>query len=250
MTNGDSDAVGGIPVRKEFATTQWSVVRAAADSDVETARSALEELCQIYWYPLYSFVRFQGEDSSTAADLTQAFFADLLQRQDIKKVDPDLGKFRSYLLASLKNFLNNQWDKKRAQKRGGDRLKISLDFHDADQRFLETPADGLSPEQCFERQWALTLLDRVRSAVRTQFSKRGKAHVFDTLQVFLAGKNQESTIAQAANRLGMTEVATKVAIHRLRTQFGEQLRAQIQATVATESEIEDEIQHLFEVLSR
>lgn len=249
MTQGNSsNAAGGIQNRREFATTQWTIVRAAGGSDVESARSALQELCQVYWYPLYSFVRFQGEDADSAADFTQAFFADLLQRDDLKKVDPGLGRFRSFLLAALKNFLKNQWNKQRAQKRGGGRVPFSLDFQVADQKFGDLAEESGTPDQIFERQWALTLIERVHNSLRQQFAKKGKAHLFDHLKIFLGGKSQESTIAQVAEKLGMSEVATKVTIHRMRTQFGSELRAQIQSTVATEEEVEEEIQHLFDAL--
>ncbi len=246
MSSGNS--VGPIRKHREFASTQWSVVRAAGSEDAEISRSALQELCQLYWYPLYSFVRRQGNDSASAADLTQAFFADLLQRQDLKKVDPELGKFRSFLLAAIKNFILNQWEKERALKRGGGQPLLSMDFSDANRRYLQIPKDRLTPELHFERQWAVTLLDRVQKRQRKEFEQRGRAHVFDKLTGFLAGKNDEMTLADAAAQLSMTEVAAKVAVHRMRTRFAELLRTEIRSTVGTDAEVDAEIQHLFSVL--
>ncbi len=233
---------------REFATTRWSIVRRAADGDVTTARTALQELCQLYWYPLYSFVRYKGYPPGEAEDLTQSFFADLLQRDGIRRVQPELGRFRSFLLAALKNFLANEWDKQQTLKRGGGRVHFSMDFPRAESRFQVECADGETPEAIFERQWALTLLQQVQGQLRTEQEKRGKGHVFERLQGFLAGKNSESTMAQAAAELGMSEVAVKVAVHRLRARFGELLRLKIQSTVDTPDDVEDEISHLFRVL--
>ena len=232
----------------QFATTQWSIVRQAGGSDSQESRSALQQLCQCYWYPLYSFVRYKGHDADTAEDLTQSFFATLLQREDIQKAQPELGRFRSYLLAAMKNFLSNEWDKKKAQKRGGDKVHFSMDFSDADSRYRVEVAAGQTPESIFERQWAITLLDRVQKALRSEHEKRGKGHVFDTLKTFLAGKSSESTMADAAGRLGMTEIAVKVAVHRLRTRFGQVLRLEIQSTLDSSEDVEDEINRLFDAL--
>lgn len=233
---------------RQFATTQWSIVRAVGHENTQAANSALQELCQIYWYPLYTYVRRQGKDAETAADLTQAFFADLLQRDDLKKVDPDLGKFRSFLLTAMKHFLLNHWDKSKAQKRGGGKSPLSLDFGEADQRYQLEPSHAQTPELIYQKQWAKTLLDRVNRALRSEFAERGKAHQFDRLQNFLAGKNAEETLAAAAAQLCMTEVAVKVSLHRMRQRFGELLRAEIQQTVASPDEIDAEIQQLFDIL--
>lgn len=235
---------------RQFATTQWSIVRAVNQVDSTLATSALQELCQIYWYPLYTYVRRQGHDAESAADLTQAFFADLLQREDLKKVDPTLGKFRSFLLTALKHFLSNQWDKATAQKRGGGTSPLSLDFGEADDRYRLEPSHALTPELIYQKQWAKTLLGRVQQELRGEFSERGKAHQFDTLQGFLAGKNNDSTLATAAGKLEMSEVAVKVAVHRMRQRFGELLRAMIEQTVSSPEEIDAEIQQLFEVLKK
>ena len=240
--------VGQFGGNRQFATTQWSVVRAASHENSQAANSALQELCQIYWYPLYTYVRRQGHDANAAADLTQAFFADLLQRDDLKKVDPELGKFRSFLLAAMKHFLMNQWDKAQAQKRGGGKSPLSLDFGEADNRYRLEPSHAKTPELIYQKQWAKTLLERVQQALRSEFADRGKAHQFDKLQKFLAGKNEDETLATVAAQLNMSEVAVKVAVHRMRQRFGELLRLEIQQTVSTPEEIDSEIQQLFDVL--
>ena len=248
MSSGnEANQFGG---NRHFETTQWSVVRAVGAQDSKAASSALQDLCQTYWFPLYSYVRGQGNDANSAADLTQAFFADLLQRDDLKKVDPDLGKFRSFLLVAMKHFLMNQWDKASAKKRGGGKLPLSLDFEAADNRFRLEPAHAETPESIYQKQWAITLLDRVHNKLRSEFADRGKAHQFDKLQSFLAGKNKEETIASAAAHLAMTESAVKVTLHRMRRRFGEILRSEIEQTVATPEEIDTEIQQLFDVLRK
>jgi len=232
---------------RQFVTTQWSIVRAIGEENATAANSALQELCQKYWYPLYTYVRRQGNDASAAADLTQAFFADLLQRDDLKKVDPGLGKFRSFLLASLKHFLINQWDKAQAQKRGGGKSPLSLDFGEADNRYSLEPSHAQTPDLIYQKQWAKTLLQRVTQTLRSDFADRGKAHQFDKLQKFLSGKNNEETLGEAADHLGMSEVAVKVAVHRMRQRFGEILRTEIANTVSTTEEVDSEIQQLFDV---
>ncbi len=244
MSSGNNAGQFG---KDRFATTQWSMVRAVGDANSQSASTALQELCQIYWYPLYSYVRRQGKDANTAADLTQSFFADLLQREDLKRVDPELGKFRSFLLSAFNHFLMNEWDKAKAQKRGGGKSPLSLDFNAADNRYQLEPTHQRTPESIYQKQWASTLIKRANSALRSEFANRGKAHQFDKLSKFLAGKSEDETLAQAAAQLTMTEVAVKVALHRMRKRFGELLREEIQQTVTTTEEIDSEIQQLFEV---
>ena len=235
--------------KRQFATTQWSIVRAVNHENTAAANSALQELCQTYWYPLYTYVRRQGNDANTAADLTQAFFADLLQRDDLKNVDPSLGKFRSFLLTALKHFMINQWDKAQAQKRGGGKAPLSLDFGEADNRYRLEPSHAQTPDLIYQKQWAKTLLERVSKTLRSDFSNRGKGHQFDKLKKFLAGKNSDETLGEAADQLEMSEVAVKVAVHRMRQRFGEILRAEIENTVSTPEEVDSEIQQLFDVFS-
>ena len=248
MTDGNQPELNDS--NRQFATTQWSMVRAVGSADSQAAKSALEELCQIYWYPLYAYVRHQGHQPQTAADLTQAFFADLLSRDDLQRVDPSLGKFRSFLIASLKHFLLNEWDKQQAQKRGGGKQVFSINFEDADSRYRNEPTHEQTSDRIFEKQWALTLLDRANQALSKEYENKGKAHQFEKLRIFLAGKSPDTTMAVVAGQLNMTEVAVKVAVHRMRQRFGELLRMEIEKTVEQPSDIDAEIQHLFDVLKK
>ena len=249
MSNGEA-----FSKNPQFATTHWNIVKAVGGEDEVAAKSALEKLCRTYWYPIYTFVRFQGHNADEAADLTQAFFADLLERENLKAVDPKFGKFRSFLLAAAKNFIANHWKRAKAIKRGGQVVISSFDLSNADSRYRETNADidpaskEKTPDQLFERQWAETLLQQVNERLRIEFESRGKAHQFQRLEIFLAGKSDEATQQQVADELGMTEVAIKVAVHRMRRRFGEILREEIGHTLENPVEIDLEISHLFEVL--
>ncbi len=234
--------------QRRFASTQWSMVHAAGDEDPRIARDALQRLCEIYWYPLYAYLRRQGKSADESADLTQGFFADLLARGDIKRVKKEQGRFRSFLLASLKHFVINQWDRRQAKKRGGDQHFLSIDYRAADSRYQLEPADEQTPDRMYERQWALTLLDRTRSALHDAMHGRGRGAQFDALHVFLAGKTDEASFSDVANRLQMSEVAAKVALHRMRQQFGKLLRDEIRQTVEDPAEVDGEVRALFEAL--
>lgn len=228
-----------------FATTHWSVVLGAGHTDFAGAPAALEELCRNYWYPLYVFIRRRGSDPQEAEDLTQAFFAFLLEKKTLKKVDRRKGKFRSFLLAALTNFLNNEWDKRRTRKRGGHHLIISLDDMAAEDRYCREPADPLTPERLFERRWASTLLELVLNRLKREHSCGAKAELFATLQAGLTGEIGAGTYAVWASTLGMSNGAVKVALHRLRRRFGQLLRAEIARTVTNSAEVDEEIRHLF-----
>jgi len=206
-------------------------------------------LCGNYWYPLYAYVRRQGHNPHDAQDLTQAFFARLLEKNYLADVQREKGRFRSFLLASLKHFLANEWDRERALKRGGGRKLIALDEDSAESRYKLEPKDDLSADKIYERRWALTLLDQVLSKLRTEFEADGKTQQFDTLKDYLASGRTSVSYARAAERLGMNEGAVKVAVHRLRKRYRELLRAEIAQTVATASEIDAEIRYLFAALS-
>ncbi len=232
----------------KFATTKWSIVLAAAGNETSDSRDALENLCQTYWFPLYAFVRKQGRDANESADMTQAFFASLLERNDLKNVRPDKGKFRSFLLASMKHFLINQFDRQQAVKRGGSKIIVSIDATAAENRYRLEPFHELTPETIFEKQWALAILDRVKALLADEYASRGSGKRFSKLQIFLAGKTDESSIVRAAEELGMTEVAVKVAVHRMRSRFRDLLRAEIAGTVDAPEEVDAEIRHLFDVL--
>jgi RNA polymerase sigma factor (sigma-70 family) len=220
-----------------------------AGTDSPQAHQALETLCRNYWYPLYAYVRRQGHSAHDAQDLTQAFFARLLEKNYLADVQREKGRFRSFLLASLKHFLANEWDREQALKRGGGKRLIALDEESAESRYKLEPKDDLSADKIYERRWALTLLDQVLAKLRGEFEKDGKLDQFETLKQYLSGGRTSVSYAQAADKLGMNEGAIKVAVHRLRKRYRELLRAEIAQTVATASEVEAEIRYLFAALS-
>jgi RNA polymerase sigma-70 factor (ECF subfamily) len=233
-----------------FATTRWSLVLAARGRPSPEARAALADLCHVYWYPLYAFVRRQGHTPDEAQDLTQEFFVRLLDRDFFAPVDRAKGRFRSFLLAACKHFLANEHDRARAQKRGGGRAVLSLDFGDAEGRYRLEPADALTPERAFERQWALTLLDQVLARLKAEFIEAGKGPLFERLKGFLAGDRSVGPYERVAAELDMTEGALKVAVHRLRRRYRELLQEEIGRTVSDPNEARDEIADLFAALSR
>ena len=220
-----------------------------AGTDSPQAHQALETLCRNYWYPLYAYVRRQGHSAHDAQDLTQAFFARLLEKNYLADVQREKGRFRSFLLASLKHFLANEWDREQALKRGGGKRLIALDEDSAESRYKLEPKDDLSADKIYERRWALTLLDQVLAKLRGEFEKDGKLEQFETLKQYLSAGRTSVSYAQAADKLGMNEGAIKVAVHRLRKRYRELLRAEIAQTVATASEVEAEIRYLFAALS-
>lgn len=232
-----------------FATTRWTMVMAAGGTDSPRAQAALETLCKNYWYPLYAYVRRQGHNPHNAQDLTQAFFARLLEKNYLADVQRERGRFRSFLLASLKHFLANEWDRERALKRGGGRKLVALDDDSAESRYKLEPRDDFSADKIFERRWALTLLEKVLSSLRAEFEAVGKLETFELLKQYLSSGRTSVSYAHAAEKLGMNEGAVKVAVHRLRKRYRELLRAEIAQTVATASEIDAEIKYLFAALS-
>ena len=232
-----------------FSPTHWSVVVAAGRNDSTHARVALEKLCRAYWPPIYVFVRRQGHNPHDAQDLTQEFFARLLERNYLAEVDRSKGRFRSFLLASLKHFLANEWDKSQAQKRGGGQILIPIDVVTAETSCGFQPADGLTAEKIFERRWALTLLDQVLRRLRADYVRDGKEKLFEQLKPTLTEASRTVAYAEIAIRLGTTEGAVKVAVHRLRQRYRELLRAEIAETVASAGEVEEEIRNLFAALA-
>ncbi|MBI2928084.1 MAG: sigma-70 family RNA polymerase sigma factor [Verrucomicrobia bacterium] len=233
-----------------FATTRWTVVLAAREGEGTQAREALETLCRAYWYPLYAFLRRDGQSPEDAEDLTQAFFARLLERNYLAQVGREKGRFRSFLLATLKHFLCDEHDKERAQKRGGGSEVISLDAASAEERYQLEPADERSPDKLFERRWAMTVLDQAAARLREIYAAEGKAILYDELKPFLSGDKNVPPYAEVATRLGLGEGAVKSAIHRLRLRQRELIREQVANTVSTAAEIDDEIRHLIAVLAR
>jgi len=232
-----------------FALTHWSVVVAAGRSDSTHARTALEKLCRTYWPPIYAFVRRQGHSPHDAQDLTQEFFARLLEKKSLADVDRAKGRFRSFLLASLKHFLANEWDKAKAQKRGGGQVLIPIDAQSAETSIGIDPADGTTAEGIFERRWAVTLLELVLHRLREEYARNGRTELFEQLKVTLTEASRSVTYSEIATRLSMTEGAVKVAVHRLRQRYRELLRAEIAETVASPGEVEEEIRALFSALA-
>jgi RNA polymerase sigma-70 factor (ECF subfamily) len=230
-----------------FATTRWSVVlRAGAGS--AAADDALAKLCRAYWYPLYAFVRRQGHGPHDAQDLTQGFFARLLEKKDLAAVDRSKGKFRSFLLAAMKHYLANEWDRAHAQKRGGGLALISIDDAEAEGRYAHEAAEQRTPEQLFDRRWALTLLDQVLARLEDEMACAGKRAIFDALKFALTGASA-APYEEIARHLGTTEGALKVAIHRLRDRYRTLLREEIAETVGSAAEVDEELRHLFAALS-
>ena len=248
-TSGSASTHGELPPRPAFVTTHWSIVVSAGRNDTPHARDALEKLCRSYWSPIYAFVRRQGHGPHDAQDLTQEFFARLLGKKQLAGADPARGRFRSFLLASLKHFLANEWDKARAQKRGGGQVLIPIDVATAETSCGVDPADQLTADKIFERRWALTLLEHVLSRLRAEYVSDGREKLFEQLKPTLTEASRTVAYAEIATRLGTTEGAVKVAVHRLRQRYREVLRAEIADTVASPGEVEDEIRNLFAALA-
>jgi RNA polymerase sigma factor (sigma-70 family) len=233
-----------------FATTHWSVILAATRNDTTRAQAALAKLCQTYWYPLYAYVRRRGYAPHDAQDLTQEFFARLLGQKWLAQADRDRGRFRTFLLSAMGHFLANEWDKAQTQKRGGHVEILPLQLDSAETRYGLEPADPLTPEQCFDRRWALALLDEVLNALRLEHLAAGTEQLFETLKPCLIGDRQAQPYAVLGAKLGMTEGAVKVAVHRLRQRYRQLLRDEIAQTVASPEEVDQEMRYLFASLAR
>jgi RNA polymerase sigma-70 factor (ECF subfamily) len=233
-----------------FATTHWSVVLAAGRTNAPQTAEALEKLCRSYWYPLYAFVRRQGHTPEDAQDLTQAFFAHLLRKDFLRNVGPEKGRFRSFLLACLKHFVADEWEKAHAAKRGETSPELRLDLDGAEERYALEAGVEANAERLYERRWALNLLDHVLERLRQEAIAEGRDALFDELQGCLLGERPTETYAQLGARLGLSETAVKVTVHRLRQRYREVLREEIAHTVARPDEIDEEMRYLFEVVSR
>ncbi len=236
-------------VAGSFALTHWSVVLAAGSSDSNHARDALETLCRTYWHPIYAFVRRQGHSPPDAQDLTQEFFARLLEKNYLGGVDRAKGRFRSFLLTCLKHFLANEWDKAGAQKRGAHPVLVPINVQSAESSCGLEPAESMTAERIFERRWALTLLEQVLARLREEYTRDGKARTFEQLKSTLSGERRSVPYAEIGARLGMSEGAVKVAVHRLRQRYRELLREEIAHTVSRPDQVEDEIRALFAALA-
>jgi RNA polymerase sigma-70 factor (ECF subfamily) len=236
-----------MPLR--FATTSWTQVLAAREAPSTESRQALEALCQAYWYPLYAFVRRQGHGPEESRDLTQGYFAQLLEKGYLEDFDPALGRFRVFLKASVKNFLSKERDKAHAWKRGGHARIVSLDADDVEGRYRYEPVDRLTPEEIFERRWALTLLERVLEKLHHEFEEADRGREFEMLKGYLTGEEAKVPYREVAAELGSSETAVRTSVHRLRQRFGKLLREEIAETVASPNEVEDEMRHLLRVIA-
>jgi len=232
-----------------FATTNWSVVLAAGETGSTDARHALAALCEDYWYPVYAFVRSQGASPEDARDLTQSYFLQLLEKGYLKGLSPSAGRFRSFLLVSVKHFLSNSRDRERAVKRGGGRAPLPLDFANAEGRYsFDLPDRAPTPDLLFERRWAIAVLESAMDVLRRQFEDAGEGRRFERLKGYLTGQDSQPPHREAAAELGMTEGAVRVAVHRMRQSFGRVLREIVAQTVAAPEDIDDEIRALLAAL--
>lgn len=227
-----------------FQQTRWSLVVAAG----EESRTALSDLVTSYWYPLYAFARHQGAESHTAEDLVQGFFAVLIEKGYLRAADRERGRFRTFLLTAFRHYVSKERAKAGAQKRGGDRVHLSLDFEYGEERYRLEPSSDLTPEKLYEREWALTLLDHVLTDLEHAAIARGKADLFAELRPFLTGGSPTPSAVDAAERLGMTAGALQVALHRLKKRYRDALRAKIAETVESPDDVNAEIRHLMEVV--
>ncbi|TWT42794.1 hypothetical protein KOR42_46490 [Thalassoglobus neptunius] len=233
----------------EFQSTQWSEVINAGRNSSPESRQALESLCRVYWFPLYAYARRRVPTVDEAQDVTQAFFADFLEKNSVASARPERGKFRAFLLASFKNFLSKYWEKKRTLKRGGGQTVLSLNFELADSQLRIEPTGGLTPDQLYDQQWVIALLGQILNRLKDEAEQNGKSDQFRELKGFIVGDHQESTYAQVAERLDMTEAAAKKSASRMRKRYRELLREEIARTVLGPEEVEDEIHNLFAVLN-
>jgi len=228
-----------------FATTHWTVVLAAGQRHTPQADGALEELCRTYWFPLYAYVRRRGHAKADAEDLVQAFFARFLEKNYLNGLSAERGRFRAFLLAALKHFLANEWDKAQAQKRGGGAAHLSLDWQTADTKFQVAAQNEPSPDKAFDREWALALLAKVIERLQAECAAEGKAALFDQLKTFLMAGGGDSAQAAVAKALGMEEGAVRVAIHRLRKRYRALLRDEIAHTLSDDAMVDEEMRALF-----
>jgi len=226
-----------------FATTHWSLVVAAGKRQLPNGESALAELCETYWYPLYAYVRRRGYSAADAQDLTQGFFATLLDKEYLNDADQDRGRFRSFLITALKRYVSKQRERENAQKRGGNRRRLSLDFEVGESHYRIEPSHEATPERIFERRWALTVLDIALRKLRQDYDATEKRRLFDSLKVFLTGETG-STYKQIAEEHDMPEGAVKASVHRLRNKYRELIRAEIAQTVADPGDVDDELRSL------
>jgi len=241
-----SESTTPTPVRPGavFATTRWSIVLAAGHASVAGAENALADLCRSYWYPLYAFARRQGRGPEDAADLTQAFFADLMENSVLKSADPQRGRFRSYLLTVFKRFLSRDTAREQAQKRGGGRALFSIDVDAGERRYQFEPTDNWTAEMLYQRRWAFTLLDDVMRRLESEYADKEKTALFNDGKLYLTASSAAPPQAETAESLGMSAAAFRVAVHRLRSRYKELLQEAVAQTLGPEESVEDEIARL------
>lgn len=232
-----------------FATTQWTLVLHAGQRGDQQGGRALATLCERYWYPLYAYARRRSADAAQAQDLTQEFFARLLEKGTLGVASPDRGRFRSFLLTAMKNFIASVHEKDLAQKRGGARKLLPLDFNEGETKLRLEPVDELTPERLFEKQWTLKLLELVMQRLEQEHAAVDKAQQFAVLREYLAGPHGEQTYAAAASQLGQSEESVRQAASRLRKRYRELLREEVAHTVADPADVEDELRGLLQTLS-
>jgi RNA polymerase sigma factor (sigma-70 family) len=232
-----------------FVTTHWSVVLSAGQGDPSQARDALSQLCQTYWYPLYAYVRRRGYSPQDAEDATQELFARLLVKNTLTNIRPGKGKFRSFLLAVLNNYLVDEWKRATSQKRGGGLPIVSFDAASAETRYRHEPAETATAESIFERNWALALLHDVFHRLQREHELGGKGQLFEQLKFCLIGERSSIPYAELSAKLNLSESALKVTVHRLRQRYRELLRAEVAKTVSSAVEVEEELRYLFRVIA-
>lgn len=238
-----SMSTADLPGRRSFATTRWSLVLRASEREEDAAQRALSELCTLVWSPLYAYARRRGSDPEEARDLTQAFFAQLFERELLRTADPSRGRFRTFLMTAMKNFLVSEWRKQTAQKRGGGTTPVAMDFEDAEESYSREPAENLTPEALFERRWALELLARAVEELRTDYERAGKGELFEALRGALSG-DETLPYAELSERLGTPEGTLRTAVSRLRARWRDRIRTLVAETVDDEGEVEDELTFL------
>lgn len=239
----------GVETTRPLASSRWGAVVAVGGGTNPEAESALEALCQAYWYPLYAYVRRTGRNADEAQDLTQEFFAGFLQRSGFSVADHARGRLRTFLLTSMKHFLANEWKREHRLKRGGNLKILSLDAAGTESRLAGEPADSVTPELIYERQWVSSLLQQVMRTLGEECAATGHSTQFEQLKASLWGENQLSSQVEIAAHLGMTESAYRVAAHRMRARYRELLRREIAHTLGNVAEVDDELRHLVAVMS-
>ena len=249
MTSSSDNSTRVVP-GDNFVNTRWTVVLTAGHKSSPQSDQALADLCRTYWYPLYAYVRRQGHSRENAEDLTQAFFARFLQKNYLEGLSSDRGKFRAFMLACMKHFLANEWDRNTRQKRGGTAQHFSLDWQSADERYHLEPPDSASPDVLYDREWALALLEQVVTKLRKEYTDAGKGELFEHAKGFLMGTGDGVPHAQAAVDLNMDEGALRVAVHRMRKRYRDMLKEEIAQTLSSAADVQGELRSLQQALTR